>query len=236
MNRGEGEPQSTIHHSPFTIHGLSSPDPSLTRLPAFRQGMRIGLFGGSFDPPHRGHRQVSLAALRLLGLDQVWWLVSPHNPLKPNAPSEDLVRRVAAARACAAHPRIKVTAVEAALGTTYTAETLRHLAFRLGGVDLVWMMGADNLRQFHRWRAWQSIAATVPIAVFNRPGEALAALSAPAAIALRQARLPFREAAILIEKRPPAWIFVPTPHVPLSSTERRARRRAAPTRVLKASS
>jgi nicotinate-nucleotide adenylyltransferase len=211
-------------------------DPSLTRLPYFRPGMRIGLFGGSFDPPHQGHRQVSLAALTLLRLDQVWWLVSPHNPLKPNAPSEDLGRRVAAARACAAHPRIKVTGVEAALGTTYTAETLRRLALRLGGVDLVWMMGADNLRQFHRWRDWQEIAASVPIAVFNRPGEALAALSAPAAIALRQARLPTGEAGFLAENRPPAWVFLPTPHVPLSSTELRARRKAGQNGVLKASS
>ena len=153
------------------------PDPSLTRLPAFRPGMRIGLFGGSFDPPHEGHRQVSLAALSVLGLDQVWWLVSPHNPLKPNAPSEDLARRVAAARACAAHPRIKVTAIEAALHTTYTAETLRHLSARLRQVKAVWMMGADNLRQFHHWRDWQRIAGAVPIAVFNRPGEMPAALS-----------------------------------------------------------
>jgi nicotinate-nucleotide adenylyltransferase len=198
--------------------------------------MRVGLFGGSFDPPHEGHRQVSLVALSLLRLDQVWWLVSPHNPLKPDAPSEDLARRVAAARACAAHPRIKVTAVEAALGTTYTAETLRRLALRLGGVDLVWMMGADNLRQFHRWRAWRAIAARVPIAVFNRPGEALAALSAPAAVALRQARRPAREARFLAGNPPPVWVFLPSPHVPLSSTELRARRKVHASGVLKASS
>jgi nicotinate-nucleotide adenylyltransferase len=187
--------------------------------------MRIGLFGGSFDPPHAGHRQVSLAALSLLGLDQVWWLVSPRNPLKPHAPSADLARRVIAARACAAHPRIKVTAVEAGLDTTYTAETLRRLAPRLGLVDCVWMMGADNLRQFHRWREWQRIAGLVPMAVFNRPGEILSALSAPAAVALRRARMPLSKAHLLVESPPPAWIFVPTPHVPLSSTELRARRK-----------
>jgi nicotinate-nucleotide adenylyltransferase len=198
--------------------------------------MRVGLFGGSFDPPHEGHRRVSLMALSLLGLDQVWWLVSPHNPLKPEAPSEDLARRVAAARACAADPRIKVTAVEAALGTTYTAETLRRLATRLRGVSVVWMMGADNLRQFHRWRDWQRIAACVPMAVFNRPGEALAAWSSPAATALRQARLPAANARMLAGKRPPAWVFLPTPHVPLSSTELRARRRREANGVLKASS
>jgi nicotinate-nucleotide adenylyltransferase len=211
------------------------PDPALTRLPAFRPGMRIGLFGGSFDPPHAGHRQVSLAALSLLGLDQVWWLVSPGNPLKPNAPSEDLARRVAAARACAAHPRIKVTAIEAALGTTYTAEGLRHLSARLRRVKSVWMMGADNLRQFHRWRDWQRIAAAIPIAVFNRPGEMPAALSAPAAVALRGARLPISAAGFLARTPPPAWVFLPTPHVPLSSTELRSRRKAVANDVLKAS-
>src|SRR6202023_3274260 len=137
--------------------------------------MRIGLFGGSFDPPHEGHRQVSLAALSLLRLDQVWWLVSPGNPLKPNAPSEDLARRVAAARARAPPPRLKGAAIAAALGTTYTAESLRHLSARLRQVKSVWMMGADNLRQFHRWRDWQRIAAAIPIAVFNRPGEMPAA-------------------------------------------------------------
>ena len=145
---------------------------ALTRLPPVRPGMRIGLFGGSFDPPHDGHRAVSLEALKRLGLDQVWWLVSPQNPLKPHAPA-DLGRRIAAARALANHPRIKVTGIEASLGTTYTADTLRKLQERLPGVRLVWMMGADNLASFHRWRDWQGIAADVPIAVFNRPGLAL---------------------------------------------------------------
>jgi nicotinate-nucleotide adenylyltransferase len=187
--------------------------------------MRIGLFGGSFDPPHAGHREVSLVALRALGLDQVWWLVSPHNPLKPNAPSEDLARRVAAARAVARHPQIKVTGVEASLGTTYTAETLRRLAPRLRGVDAVWMMGADNLRSFHRWRDWPAIAATMPIAVFNRPGEALRALSAPAARALSRRRLPATAGQALAGMAPPAWVFLPSPHIPLSSTALRAARR-----------
>lgn len=185
------------------------------------------MFGGSFDPPHEGHREVSLTALRTLGLDQVWWLVSPQNPLKPNAPSEDLVRRVQAARDLADHPRIKVTAIEATLGTTYTAETLRILSHRLRGTRLVWMMGADNLAGFHHWRDWRKIAETVPIAVFNRPGLALKALSSPAARALARRRIPRRNIADLFAKRPPAWVFLPSPNVPLSSTELRALRAAS---------
>ncbi len=198
--------------------------------------MRIGLFGGSFDPPHEGHRAVSLEALKRLGLDQVWWLVSPQNPLKPHAPSADLARRIAAARKLANHPRIKVTGIEAALGTTYTAETLRKLAERLPGVALVWMMGADNLASFHHWRDWQEIAASVPIAVFNRPGLALRAISAPAAKRLARARLPERAAGSIAARPAPAWVFLSSPHVPLSSTALRAAHRPPrPTRVLKPS-
>jgi len=197
------------------------------RLPSFQPGMKIGLFGGSFDPPHAGHREVSLVALRALGLDQVWWLVSPQNPLKPNAPSEDLDRRIAAARKLAANPRIKVTGVEATLRTTYTAETLVRLMPRLCGVHLVWMMGADNLATFHHWRDWEGIAASVPIAVFNRPGLALKALSSPAAKALSRFRISDRDAAGLALMPPPAWVFLPTPHIPLSSTLLRQRRKAS---------
>lgn len=188
--------------------------------------MRVGLFGGSFDPPHEGHRAVSLEALKRLGLDQVWWLVSPQNPLKPNAPA-DLGRRIAEARTLANHPGIKVTGVEATLGTTYTADTLRKLKERLPGVGLVWMMGADNLASFHDWRDWQGIARDVPIAVFNRPGQALRALSSPAARTLSRARIRERDAHRIGGIAPPAWVFLPTPHVPLSSTELRAKREPA---------
>jgi nicotinate-nucleotide adenylyltransferase len=188
--------------------------------------MRIGLFGGSFDPAHAGHLQVSLVALRVLRLDRVWWLVSPHNPLKPNAPSQDLLRRIADAEAAAGDPRIRVTGVEAALGTTYTAETLRRLLPRLPGVHPVWMMGADNLAGFHRWRDWDRIAAAVPIAVFNRPGEALRALSSPAARALARFRLDAADAADLAATPPPAWVFLPSPHIAISSTAIRDARSA----------
>jgi nicotinate-nucleotide adenylyltransferase len=194
------------------------------RLPALFPGMRIGLFGGSFDPAHDGHLRVSLEALKRLRLDQVWWLVSPQNPLKPNAPSNDLARRIAAAEAAARHPRIRVTGIEAEFGTTYSAETLARLMPRLTGVSPVWMMGADNLASFHRWRDWQRIAATLPIAVFNRPGEALRALAAPAARALARFRLDARDAPLLAATPAPAWIFLPSPHIDISSTALRGRR------------
>ncbi len=188
------------------------------RLPAFQPGMRIGLFGGSFDPPHEGHLAVSSVGLDALGLDQVWWLVSPQNPLKPNAPSSDLSRRIAAARELARDPRIRVTGIEAALGTTFTAETLAHLLPRMPGVASVWMMGADNLQSFHRWRDWQVIAASLPIAVFNRPGMALRALSSPTAHTLWQSRIRSADARSLASKPPPAWVFLPSPHIAISST------------------
>jgi nicotinate-nucleotide adenylyltransferase len=200
----------------------SSLDADLVRLPAFQPGMRIGVLGGSFDPPHRGHLAVSLVGLKALALDQVWWLVSPQNPLKPNAPSKDLARRIEAARALVNHPRIHVTGIEAALGTTYTADTFRKLLPRLPGVDLVWMMGADSLAGFHRWRDWQAIAASMPIAVFNRPGSALRALSSPVAKSLSACRMQETAAAALARTPAPAWIFLSKPHVPLSSTALRA--------------
>ena len=197
-------------------------DPSLTRLPAFLPGMRIGLLGGSFDPAHEGHRSISLVGLRSLDLDQIWWLVSPRNPLKPSAPSADLARRVRRARALANHPRIKVTAIEAALGTRFSADTLRKLAPRLAGIDVVWMLGADSFAQFHRWSRWLTIAASVPIAVFNRPEWGFRALGSPAAHALQGDRRPERMAGGLAGTPPPAWVFLTRPCIPLSSSAIRA--------------
>ena len=190
--------------------------------------MRIGLFGGSFDPPHAGHLEVSRVALRRLRLHQVWWMVSPWNPLKPHAPSNDLARRVAAARALLTDPRIRVTGIEASLGTRTTAAALDRLLPRLPGIRPVWMMGADNLRNFHRWSNWTSIAARIPIAVFNRPSMAFASISSPAAHALGRARALPRDAGNLAGKPPPAWIFLPSPYIPVSSTGLRAARRRKP--------
>ena len=205
---------------------MRDPDPAPVRLPFVRPGMRIGLFGGSFDPPHAGHRAVSIEALKRLRLDAVWWLVSPQNPLKPHVP-DDLGRRIATARALARDPRSRITGVEAGLGTTYTADTLRRLRRRLPGVRLVWMMGADNLATFHRWRDWEDIAASVPIAIFNRPGLALRALASPAARTLAGSRIRESQAGRLADMTPPAWVFLSSPHVPLSSTQLRARRESA---------
>ena len=139
-----------------------------------------GLLGGSFNPAHGGHRRIALFAMAALGLDEVWWLVSPGNPLKPRAGMAPLAARVASARAQARRARIKVTAIERELGTRYTVDTLRALGRRYPKHRFVWLMGSDNLAQFHRWRDWRGIARTMPIAVIARPGYDGAALASPA--------------------------------------------------------
>ncbi len=159
-------------------------------LPAHARGMRIGLFGGTFDPPHAAHRAASLLALRRLGLDRVWWLVTPGNPLKNIHGLAPLAERLATARALAHHPRIDVSDFEAELGTNYTYGTISYLIRRCPGVRFVWIMGADNLRHFHRWQRWRDIAALVPIAVIDRLGPSLYASAGIAGQALGFARLP----------------------------------------------
>ena len=138
-------------------------------FPVAKPGQVIGLLGGSFDPPHAGHVHITKAALKRFGLDHVWWLVSPANPLKKHGPAP-LADRVLAARALMRHPRVTVTGIEAQLGTRYTAETLRALQGRYAGVRFVWLMGADNLAQFHRWQDWRWIMDHVPVGVMARPG------------------------------------------------------------------
>lgn len=151
---------------------------------------RIGLLGGSFNPAHGAHRRVSLRALQALGLDEVWWLVSPGNPLKPTAGMAPLPARVAAAQKAARCAPIRVTAIERELGTRYTHDTMRALVRRYPGVHFVWLMGADNLAQFHRWKQWRSIARTMPIAVVPRPGYDARAMASPAMAWLRRYRVP----------------------------------------------
>ena len=155
-----------------------------------RMSGTIGLLGGSFNPAHGGHRRISLFALRALGLDAVWWLVSPGNPLKPAEGMAPLAARVASAQAMAAGAPIRVTAIERELGTRYTGDTLAKLARRFPKLRFIWLMGADNLAQFHRWRDWRRIARTMPIAVIARPGYDRIAISAPAMAWLGRFRRP----------------------------------------------
>lgn len=196
--------------------------PGPARLPAWC-GRRIGLLGGSFNPAHRAHRAISLTALRRLGLDEVWWLVSPQNPLKPTAGMAPFAERLAGARAAARHPRIRATGIEARLGTIHTADTLARLAARFPGHRFVWLMGADNLLQIPAWKDWQKIFHRLPVAVFARPSYSLKALAGKAARRFASARLPERVAGALAEREPPAWVFVRGRLDPESATAIRTR-------------
>jgi nicotinate-nucleotide adenylyltransferase len=193
-------------------------------LPAHAPGMRIGLFGGTFDPPHAAHRAASLLAMRRIGLDRVWWLVTPGNPLKDSSGLAPLRERLAAARELARHARIDVTDLEADLGITYTFATITYLIRRCPGVRFVWIMGADNLRSFHRWQRWRDIARLVPIAVIDRLGPSLYSVASAAGQALARARLPESAARTLPDRVPPAWIYLHGLKSPLSSTALRAAR------------
>ncbi|ABE61411.1 nicotinate-nucleotide adenylyltransferase family protein [Nitrobacter hamburgensis X14] len=196
---------------------------SSSAIPLHFDGMRIGLLGGSFNPPHAAHRAISLYALKRLQLDRVWWLISPANPLKDARALRDLGERAAAARAMASDPRIDVSCLEAVIGTRYTIDTITYLRRRCANVRFVWIMGADNLEQFHRWENWQRIAAEVPIAVIDRPPHSFRALAAPAAQALARWRLPEVGANRLTAQRPPAWVFLTGMKSRLSSTGLRNR-------------
>jgi nicotinate-nucleotide adenylyltransferase len=187
-------------------------------LPPSSAGMRIGLLGGSFNPPHQAHRAISLFALKRLRLDRVWWLVTPGNPLKDNGELHTLAERAAAARRMADDPRIDVSCLESVIGTRYTADTINYLRMRASRLRFVWIMGADNLAQFHRWQNWRRIAAQVPIAVVDRPPQSFRALTAPAAQALARYRIPETEARRLAGTPPPAWVFLTGLKMNLSST------------------
>jgi len=188
---------------------------------AFR-GMKVGLLGGSFDPAHEGHAHLTREALKRLGLDRVWWLVTPGNPLKPNPPAP-LAARMERAHDVMRDPRVTVTDLESRLGTRYTAQTLQRLQALYPGVRFVWLMGADNLAQFHLWQQWDWIFRHVPIAVFARPGTRLEAKGARAAEEYARWRLPVHLARTLADHTPPAWVFLDMPMNPLSSSEIRAR-------------
>jgi len=185
-----------------------------------RPPRRIGLLGGSFNPAHGGHLHITLLALRCLGLDEVWWLVSPQNPLKPVKGMAPFAKRLAGAAAFAkAYPRIKTTAIEAALGTRYTADTVTALERRFAHTRFVWLMGADNLAQLPRWQRWVELMERVPIAVFDRPQTSLRALAGKAARRFAHARVCGDAARRLVEMEPPAWAFFHTRLDPRSATE-----------------
>lgn len=187
-------------------------------IPVFGDGQRIGLFGGSFNPAHRGHYAVALYALKRLDLDYVWWLVSPQNPLKPARDYSDYEERLAHTREVARHPRFIVTDLERRLGTRTTAATLAALATTMRRGRFVWIMGADSFANLHRWNDWTDIPEALPLAILARPGYSLRALGSPAALRYLGHRVPVEEAPRLPGSRPPAWCFIPMPLRPESST------------------
>lgn len=191
------------------------------KVPPAAPNMRIGLLGGSFNPAHDAHLRISLVALKRLGLDQVWWLVSPHNPLKEEQRTPALAERVAAARTVGRHPKIVVTGFEGGRESPYTIDTIRFLKRRYPSVGFVWLMGADNLAAFHRWRAFEELFRLVPIAVFDRPGFRLKALASRAAQRFAFAQIDESDARGLAGLHPPAWALLTLPLSGLSSTRLR---------------
>ena len=176
--------------------------------PIAGSGMRVGLFGGSFNPAHEGHRLVALECLKRLALDKVWVMVSPGNPLKDHAELASLDERVSQTVKLMDDPRLVVTGFEAAHHFTYSFETVRYLTQAHAGTKFVWIMGADSLQTFDHWEHWEEIAKLVPIAVYARPGALFRATRSPAAMALAYARLPEDEAAGLADAPPPAWVYL----------------------------
>lgn len=190
-------------------------------IPYAAKGQVIGLLGGSFDPAHAGHAHITREALKRFGLDQVWWLVSPGNPLKEHGPAPMQVR-IDQARHVLQHPRVQVTGIEQRLGTRYTAQTLRALQQLYPAQRFVWLMGADNLAQFHLWQDWRSIIMSVPIGVLARPGDRISARTSRAASLFAPYRIPGRFSRKLAHAHAPAWCFVNVPMMDVSSSAIRA--------------
>jgi len=187
-------------------------------FPYAAAGQVIGLLGGSFDPPHEGHAHITREALKRFGLDQVWWLVSPGNPLKEHGPAPLDIRMKAAAQIMD-HPRVKVTDLEVSLGSPYTARTIPSLQRLYPRVRFVWLMGADNMVQLNRWQDWQAIMQSVPVAVLARAGQRLGARRSVAARMYRGSRITGRSVHSLGQSEAPAWAYVNVPLVKLSSTQ-----------------
>ncbi|MFC5386190.1 nicotinate-nucleotide adenylyltransferase [Aquamicrobium segne] len=196
-------------------------------MPHVEKGMQVGLFGGSFNPPHAGHVLVADIALRRLALDQIWWMVTPGNPLKNTRELAPLGVRIQNSQDITPDPRIKVTAFEAAYRVRYTADTLALIRARNPGVDFVWIMGADSLRDFHNWERWREIMLTFPVAIIDRPGATLSFLSSLAAKTFDYARIDEADASRLARMKAPAWTFIHGPRSALSSTEIRKQQSVA---------
>ncbi len=200
--------------------------PAASRLGfTLQPGMRVGLFGGSFNPTHEGHAHVAETALSRLQLDRVIWLVSPQNPLKSSSETESLSKRMANARRWARGPAMIVSDVETRLGVQYTLDTIRLLKARHPGVHFVWIMWADSLATFHRWRGWTQIMREVPVAVVSRPWAALKARTSPTARRFAHARRPASQAHLLPGSNPPSWVYLTGPLNFASSTALRDRAR-----------
>jgi nicotinate-nucleotide adenylyltransferase len=203
------------------------------RPPYAGPGQAIGLLGGSFDPPHAAHKLISEVALKRAGLDKVWWIVSPGNPLKRRNPPAPLVERLRQCRAMATNPHITVTDFEADLPSPFTASTLAFLKQRHPLVHYVWIMGADNLANFHHWARWREIFTMVPVLVVDRPGWRMKALASRAARAFAKSQKPEADAALVPHMPPPAWTFLTGPLSHASSTAIRNRAKAPPQPVAK---
>jgi nicotinate-nucleotide adenylyltransferase len=211
LDRGVGKTQASLTQ--------------VTRLPMAAPNMRIGLLGGSFNPPHNAHVEISLATVKRLGLDQIWWLVTPGNPLKDASKLPDLAGRVQAAKELVAkHPRIEVTGFAGEKSSPYTVDLLTELKRRFPTVKFVWLMGADNLADFHRWRAWERIFRLMPIAVLDRPSFRLKARASTAAHRFSGFHVDESDASGLAQLEPPAWTILSHRLSALSSTKLRAKK------------
>lgn len=193
------------------------------QFPAGGDGARIGLFGGSFNPPHEGHLNVCDLALKRLRLDQIWWMVTPGNPLKDTSELPSLIDRIKLSEGIIEDPRIKVTAFEARHKVRFTADTVQLVLRMRPRQKFIWLMGADNLADFHRWQDWKKIAGSLPIAIIDRPGSTLAYRSARASLALSRYRVDDADASMLPDMKPPVWTFIHGPRSSLSSTQLRNR-------------
>lgn len=200
----------------------------MIRLPPFGKGQRIGLFGGSFNPAHQGHVMVALYALKRLQLDWLWWLVSPQNPLKDAKDTGGYDARLAQTRRLARHPRFVVSDIERQMKSRYTADTLEQLLRCRGSAHFVWIMGADSLKDLHRWHHWMDIAEGAALAVLARPGYSVRALASKAAVRLARTRVSGDRPASVLGGKPPRWVFVTMPLRSESSTAIRERHNRSP--------